>query len=110
MKVFQVIKYLWPIINLLITLFKPKLLGILEKIHDCIDHYADEKFPNLAKPESTEKKIQLFDEQAEEICTEHKVTLDESDLNLIREVVHKKCEIKAAKEAKKEAKKNAKKK
>ena len=97
MNVIKVIGYLWPIIKILVKVFKPQLITLLEVLHDNIDTYAKEHFSSVSKPEKSIKKAELFDQQAEEILKENKINLEESELNLVREIIHTTCEVKKEK-------------
>lgn len=84
-----ILPYLIPVLQGLWELLKPTLRNLLEKAWEWVEAEIDARLEDLDKPKS-DAKAELFNIKAREIYSKEGKDISDADLNLVREIIHKK--------------------
>jgi len=84
-----ILPYLIPVLQALWELLKPTIRKLIEKLWEKVENEVDSQLDKLDVPK-TEAKIALFNTEAKRIYAASGKEISDADLNLVREVVHKK--------------------
>lgn len=97
MKFVTVLKYLMPVLKLLWTLLKPTIRKLLESLWQGVEDYVESHLKDMEGKVKGVEKARLFDKQAVKIFSDNNRDVTIGDLNLVREVIHKKMSAKQKK-------------
>ncbi len=97
----NIMTILAPIIMMLWQIMKPAIRRWMEALWQKIEDYVDEKLESgeMKKGETTEFKTAMWNNETMGMFAEKGKVVPNSDLNLMREVIHKRMSNKVAKKA-----------
>jgi len=96
MKFTTILPYLIPVLKALWELLKPTIRKLIEKLWEKVEEEIEGQLDKLSVSK-TEAKVTLFNTEAKRIYAASGLEISDADLNLVREVVHKKMTKKLAK-------------
>lgn len=99
MSFMALLPYLIPVLKALWELLKPTIRKLLEKLWEKVESEIEGKIDGLDVPKA-EAKIAMFNAEAKKIYAEQGKEVTDSDINLVREVVHSKMSKKVRKPGK----------